>query len=91
MRILVLAIALLIPSLALADQAACPIQLQESQTQTLVVAESRNATEQRLAVAIRANKELSDLYSKALEHVTKIEKELAALKAKDEPKKEPVK
>lgn len=85
MVLVVIAIVLLLPTLVLsADQSACPVQLQEAQTQTLVVAESRNATEQRLAVAIRANKELAGLYDKALAHVTAIENELAALKAPKE-------
>lgn len=76
------------PALSLtAEQAACPVQLQEAQTQTLVVAESRDLTEQKLARAIRANRELSQAYEKSLAHVTKLEKELAELKAKAEEKK----
>lgn len=62
----------------LAEQANCPVQLQEAQTQTLLVAQSRDSYEQRLAQAIRANQELSKV-NDALQ---------AELKKAKEPKKE---
>jgi hypothetical protein len=43
-----------------AEQSACPTQLQESQTQSAIIAQSRDVAEQTLAKALRANKESSD-------------------------------
>ncbi len=65
----------------------CPIKLQESQTQSLIVAQSRDQTEQRLAQAIRANHELGTMLEKATAETAKLKADLAALKPKaDEPK-----
>lgn len=71
---------------AKADEA-CPIKLQESQTQSLIIAQSRDQYEQRLAQAIRANHELGAIADKASAEITKLKAELAALKPKaDDPK-----
>lgn len=76
---------------AMADDS-CPIKLQESQTQSLIIAQSRDQYEQRLAQAIRANHELSGIVDKASAEITKLKAELAALKPKaDEHKAEPPK
>lgn len=70
----------------LADDS-CPIKLQESQTQSLIVAQSRDQTEQRLAQAIRANREMGSILDKASAEITKLKAEIASLKPKaDEPK-----
>lgn len=69
-----------LPVLA-AEPASCPIQLQESQTHALLVDQSRDSLEQRLAQAIRANQELAKAHDAA-------QAEIAKLKApkKEEPK-----
>ena len=66
----------------------CPVKLAESQTQSLLISQSRNDYEQRLAQAIRANQELGSLYEKASKDLKKAHEELAALKPKAEPKDE---
>ena len=60
----------------------CPLKLQESQTQSAIIAQSRDATEQRLAQAIRANQELGSLYDKADAELKKLKEQLAALQPK---------
>lgn len=65
----------------------CPVKLQESQTQSLIIAQSRDNVEQRLAQAIRANQELGALYDKTDKELKKVKDELAALKPKPESDK----
>lgn len=82
MWILVLAITLLaLPAFA---EENCPVKLQESQTQSLLIAQSRDQYEQRLAQAIRANQELGALHDKDAAELKKVKEELAKLKP--EPK-----
>lgn len=58
----------------------CPVQLHDAQTQTLLVAQSRDQYEQRLAQAIRANQDLSRMADAASAEVKKLKEELAKLK-----------
>lgn len=85
MLILMLLIILAVPAFA---EENCPVKLAESQTQSLVIAQSRDQTEGRLAQAIRANQELGSLYDKAAKDLKKAQDELAALKPKPESKDE---
>jgi len=61
-------------------QTNCPVQLQDAQTQTLLVAQSRDQYEQRLAQAIRANQDLSRMADAASAEIKKLKEELAKLK-----------
>lgn len=70
---------------AFAEQAACPVQLAEAQTQTLLVAQSRDSLEQRLAQAIRANQELARAHD-AVQAELKKAKAPKAEAPKEEPK-----
>ncbi len=58
----------------------CPIQLHDAQTQTLLVAQSRDQYEQRLAQAIRANQDWSRMADAASAEVKKLKEELEKLK-----------
>ena len=75
-------VALMLPALALASEPSCPIQLQESQTQSAIIAQSRDPLEQRLAAAIRANREYGQVHDADAAELKKLRDELAALKAK---------
>lgn len=85
MLILLLLMLLAVPAFA---EDNCPVKLAESQTQSLVIAQSRDQTEARLAQAIRANQELGSLYDKTDKEVKKLKAELATLKPKPEPKED---
>lgn len=80
-RAVLLMVMMLITAQAQAnDTAVCPIQLQDAQTQTLLVAQSRDQYEQRLAQAIRANQDLSRMADAASAEIKKLKDELAKLK-----------
>lgn len=84
--LLVLGLFAVLAGPVLADDT-CPIKLQESQTQSLIIAQSRDQYEQRLAQAIRANHELGAVADKASAEIVKLKAEIASLKSKaDEPK-----
>ncbi len=70
------------------EKVSCPTQLQESQTQTLLVGQSRDQYEQRLAQAIRANRELSQMYDVTATELKRVTEELAKLKPKEGAAKE---
>lgn len=61
-------------------QSNCPVQLHDAQTQTLLVAQSRDQYEQRLAQAIRANQDLSRMNDAASAEIKKLREEVAKLK-----------
>jgi hypothetical protein len=88
MRLVIVAVSLLIALTtyaAAAEPNVCPIQLQESQTQSAIIAQSRDVTEQTLAKALRANKELSGLYSEAQKEIKRL---MVQLEKKDDSKAE---
>lgn len=65
-----------------AAESSCPVQLQEAQTHALLIDQSRDTLEQRLAQAIRANREYGQLHDADTAELKKLRDELAALKAK---------
>lgn|SRR5574340_727952 len=67
---------------AFAAEASCPVQLEESHTQSLLIAQSRDQLEQRMAQAIRANREYAQLHEADTTELKKVREEVAALKAK---------
>lgn len=75
-------VALTLPTVTLASEPSCPIQLQESQTQSAIIAQSRDSVEQRLAAAIRANREYGQVHDADTAELKKLREEVAALKAK---------
>lgn len=66
---------------AFAAETPCPIQLEESHTQSLLIAQSRDQLEQRLAQAIRANHELSQHVDRLTAEHKKLTDDLKALQA----------